>query len=245
MRDLSGQRAVVMGGSSGIGRATARLLADRGAQVVVNGRDAAKAQAVADQLGDAGEAVVADATDPGQVASLVERAGRVDLLVLALGGAGAGGPFATLDLDELERAHAAKFGAHVRVLQALLPSLTAEASITFVSAGSAQAALPGTAGLAAINGAIEAMVGPLAAEFAPRRVNAISPGVVRTPWWDALGEEQRDATWEQFAAALPVGRIGEPEEIAETIVLLATNPFATGVVFPVDGGGSLAMGGRL
>jgi NAD(P)-dependent dehydrogenase (short-subunit alcohol dehydrogenase family) len=245
MQDLNGLRALVMGGSSGIGRATSRLLAARGADVLVNGRDPEKAEAVVSELHDGCEALAADATDPADVAALAERTGRVDILVLAAGGTSGGGPFADLDLDELDRAGAAKFGAHMRVLQALLPVLAEDASITFVSAGSARSALSGTAGLAAINGALEAVVGPLAAELAPRRVNAVSPGVIRTPWWDALGEELRDATWNQFAAALPVGRIGEPEEVAEAIALLATDRFITGAVLPVDGGGSLAMGARL
>jgi NAD(P)-dependent dehydrogenase (short-subunit alcohol dehydrogenase family) len=120
--------------------------------------------------------------------------------------------------------------------------LADDGAIVFVTAGSARAALPGTAGLAAINGALEAMVAPLAAELAPRRVNAVSPGVVDTPWWDAQGPGVREATFEAYATALPVGRIGRPDDVAAAIVALATNGYVTGSVLDCAGGGQLATG---
>jgi NAD(P)-dependent dehydrogenase (short-subunit alcohol dehydrogenase family) len=109
-------------------------------------------------------------------------------------------------------------------------------SIVFVTAASARTPIPGTAGLAAINGAREAMVPTLALELKPTRVNAVSPGVVGTPWWDSLPSEQRESVFAQIAQSLPVGCIGMPEEVAEVILLLLQNGFMTGTVIECDGG---------
>lgn len=87
-----------------------------------------------------------------------------------------------------------------------------------------------------INAAIEGMVKPLAVELRPRRVNAVSPGVVDTPWWNWLPEEKKRATFESFAAATPAGRVGKPEDIASAIVFLIGNTFMTGCVLECDGG---------
>ena len=130
----------------------------------------------------------------------------------------------------------AKFWTHFCLAQEALPYLGPNGSITFVSAISARAANPGTAGLAAINAAIEGIVKPLAVELRPRRINAVAPGVIDTPWWNWLTEERKKATFENFAAATPVGRIGKPEDVASAIVFLISNSFMTGCVIECDGG---------
>jgi NAD(P)-dependent dehydrogenase (short-subunit alcohol dehydrogenase family) len=237
---LDNQTVVVMGGSSGIGAATARRFAQAGARVLVNGRDPDKCAVAAEQIG--GEAAVADASDRAQLDALFARAGTVDHLVIGVSGAAGGGPLAELDPDVLHAAFTAKFWAHLHTLQAALPHLAPNASITLITAGSARAALPGTAGLAAINGALQAMVGPLAAELAPRRVNAVSPGVVDTPWW--AGVPEREQIFATFAKALPVRRIGDSEDVAAAIHMVATNGFMTGTITDVDGGGHLSAAGQ-
>lgn len=235
---LTGQRVLVMGGSSGIGAATAELFAAQGADVVITGRDEAKLAAVAARTGATAHRV--DGTAPTEVAAFFAADTRYDHLVLALSGAAGAGPFASLDLAALRDGFEKKFWAHVAIAQAALPRLTS--SITFLTAASARAALPGTAGLAAINGALEAMVGPLAVELAPLRVNAVSPGIVRTPWWDNLPAEVRDEMFAAHEKSLPVGRIGDPTDIAQAVLTVATNGFLTGTVLPVTGGADLATG---
>jgi NAD(P)-dependent dehydrogenase (short-subunit alcohol dehydrogenase family) len=107
-----------------------------------------------------------------------------------------------------------------------------------VSAASAGAPLPGVAGLAAINGALEAMIPALAIELKPIRVNAISPGVIDTPWWHGVPEPDRSALFAQYAAASPVGRIGSADDVAQAITSLIANGFVTGTVITVDGDSS-------
>ncbi|MEU6556895.1 SDR family oxidoreductase [Streptomyces sp. NPDC046915] len=239
---FAGQRVAVMGGSSGIGEAAAAAFAADGAEVVITGRDQERLDAAATRIGGKTSAHRLDAADRAAVDAFFAQSGPVDHLVLALSGAKGGGPFAALDLAELAEGFDGKFWPHLRVLQAALPRLRADGSVTLITAASARAAMPGTAGLAAINGALEAMVPPLAVELAPLRVNAVSPGVVDTPWWDAMPAEQRQATFDALAAATPVGRVGRPEDIARAVHMLAANTFVTGVVLEATGGVNLATG---
>jgi NAD(P)-dependent dehydrogenase (short-subunit alcohol dehydrogenase family) len=243
---FQGRRVLVAGGSSGIGEATAARFAADGARVVITGRRETALKEAADRIqartGRNVEAVRLDAADRAALEAHFAVGTGYDHLVLALGGAEGGGPIASLDLDSLAAGFEGKFWPHLRTLQAALPHLSEDGSITVISAVSARAAMPGTAGLAAINGALEAMIGPLAAELAPLRVNAVSPGVIDTPWWSGVPEDQRRALFDQFAAALPAGRIGRPEEVADAVAFLAGNGYTTGTVLEVAGGAHLAKG---
>ncbi|MFE4362071.1 MULTISPECIES: SDR family oxidoreductase [unclassified Kitasatospora] len=239
---FAGQRVVVMGGSSGIGEATATAFAADGAEVVVTGRDRDRLDAAVARIGGKTTGHPLDATDPAALAAFFATTGVVDHLVVAVSGAAGAGPFAQLDLAELAAGFDAKFWPQVRVLQAALPHLREDGSVTLITAASARAAFPGTAGLAAINGALEAMVPPLAVELAPLRVNAVSPGVIDTPWWDRVPAEQRAALFEGLAATTPVGRVGRAEDVARAIHLLAANGFVTGVVLDCTGGANLPTG---
>ncbi len=240
---FQGQHVYVMGGSYGVGEATARAFAAAGAQVVITSRSSERLDAAAARIGRPVQARTLDATDPGAVAAFFDHEETVDHLVLALSpGAVAVGPLASLDESDLRTAFDGKFFAHVRVLQAAAPHLSRDGSVTFLSAASARSAGPGTAGLAAANGAIEAMVPPLAAELAPVRVNAVSPGIIDTNWWDGMPPGQKNAYFEGVAASSPVGRVGQPDDVAGAILYLAGNGFVTGTVLDVSGGLTLARG---
>src|ERR1700748_721743 len=218
-----------MGGTHGIGEATARAFAAAGDEVVITGRTKERLDAAAARLGHPVQTRALDAPDPEAVASFFGDGETVDHLVLALSpGAVAIGPLVTLDEKDLHTAFDGKFFAHVRILQAAAPHLSRSASVTFISAASARSASPGTAGLAAANGAIEAMVPPLAAELAPIRVNAVSPGVIETPWWHAMPEEQRDTVFQGTAASVPVRRVGQAGDVAGAVLYLAGAGFVTG-----------------
>jgi NAD(P)-dependent dehydrogenase (short-subunit alcohol dehydrogenase family) len=230
--------ALVVGGTSGIGLATARLLAARGTEVHVVGRTAARLDALAG-TDPALHGHRADGGDRAAVAAVLADVGTVDQLVVTLSGSEGMGAVAELDQDVLRRAFDAKFWAHLTTVQATLPHLAPDGSITLLGAISARAAMAGTAGLAAINGAVEALVKPLAVELAPIRVNAVSPGVVDTAWWSGWPEEAREQSFAQFAKVLPVGRVATAEDVAEAVVLAATNPNLTGTVLETDGGARL------
>ena len=234
--DLDQQIAVVMGGTSGIGLATAQLLTQHGAKVVITGRDRAKLDAALSSIDGSKSGEIVDATSADALASFFTKLGEFDHLILCVSGAEGAGSFASLDPKLLRQAFDAKFWAHFVAAQAALPTISKSGSITFVTAASARTCLSKTAGLAAINGAIESMILPLANELRPLRVNAVSPGVIETAWWGNIPQEQRQAMFAQSAAALPVGRIGRATDVAEAIVFLVRNGFMTGTVIECDGG---------
>lgn len=236
MFELNGARVLVAGGSSGIGLAVSRLLVRCGARVVINGRDRSKLEMVQQELGDKASIAAFDATQPKDRARALAEIGPFDHLVLALSGGKGAGLFAQVEPANLRSGFEAKFWAHFSLAQESLPYLSRSGSITFVSAISARAANPGTAGLSAINSAIEGLVRPLAVELKPRRVNAVSPGVIDTPWWNWMSEDQKRESFKKFAQSTPVGRIGKPEDIAQAIVFVIGNSFMTGCVLECDGG---------
>jgi NAD(P)-dependent dehydrogenase (short-subunit alcohol dehydrogenase family) len=230
--------AFVVGGTSGIGLATARRLVALGSTVHIAGRTKERLEAVAvsdpNLIGHQ-----ADGSIQEEIAAVAEAIGVVDQLVVTLSGSEGLGPVAELDLAMLRRAFDAKFWPSLTTIQAVLPRISAEGSITLVGAITAHTGMPGTAGIAALNAAVEALVKPLAVELAPIRVNGVSPGVVDTPWWSGLPEDARREYFAHAARTLPTRRIATAEDVAEVVALAATNPNLSGTVIEADGGARL------
>jgi NAD(P)-dependent dehydrogenase (short-subunit alcohol dehydrogenase family) len=237
---FQGQRVVIIGGSAGIGEATARAFAAQDADVIITGRSKERLDQATLRIGHPVRLAVLDATNREALTAFFGSAGTVDHLVLAASpGAIGAGPIAALDEAALLQAFEGKVFAHVKAIQAALPRLRGDGSVTIISAASARSAFPGTAALAGANGALESMVPPLAVELAPLRVNAVSPGVIDTHWWNAMPDDQRQAYFDAAAAVTPVRRVGKPEDVAQAIVYLACASFVTGTVLECTGGSNL------
>ncbi|RKN47029.1 SDR family oxidoreductase [Streptomyces hoynatensis] len=223
-------RVVVMGGTSGIGLETARRQAAAGAEVIVTGRDPERLAAAKDVVAAAEQV---DGTVEAEVSAFFERVGEFDHLVLAFSPGALGlGPVKSVELAQIRAAFEGKLFPYLQAVQ----QARVTGSITMVSAASARANVPGTVTFAAVNGAIDRIVSPLAAELAPVRVNAVAPGAVDTNWWSFLPEEQRTAQFAAAAETVPAKRIGHAEDIAEAIGYLIGATYVTGKVLVVDGG---------
>jgi NAD(P)-dependent dehydrogenase (short-subunit alcohol dehydrogenase family) len=233
---MSSAHTVIAGGSSGIGLATARRLLSMDHRVTLMGRSEERLQAARKSLNGEVAVVAADGADAPGLGAVFAGIGSFDHLVLAFGSGKGVGPFATVDLAEVRQGFEEKVFPHFACAQAALPFLSKAGSITFVSAVSAHAAVPGTAGIGAANAAVAALVPILAVELRPLRVNAVSPGVIDTPWWDAVPADQKALAFADFGARTPVGRIGQADDVAQAIAFLVGDGFMNAHVLVCDGG---------
>ena len=227
---------VVIGGSSGMGLAVARRCLADGATVVIAGRSADRLAAARAELGAAVETVEADIGDEATVAALFEQVGVVRHVVVTAADLPYG-PVRTLSEDSIMRGVRSKILGPFFTVQQAAPRMDAGGSITFTSGIAAYRPIPGGALGAAVNGALESMVRAFALEFAPIRVNAVSPGWVDTPIWDRMvSPDVRRERFTEMAARLPGGRIAAPDDIANAITFLMSDSFVTGTVLHAEGG---------
>ncbi|MGA7489638.1 MAG: SDR family oxidoreductase [Xanthobacteraceae bacterium] len=235
---LSGKRVVVLGGTSGIGLATAKAAEREGAAVVVAASRKQRLDSALASLRGA-EGQVADASDEAQVRALFERIGAFDHLVFTAG--------ETLHLEALEsmQLDRARGFVNVRFWGALMaakyasPRIRPGGSITLTNGIAGLRPRKGWAVAASICGAVEALTRALAVELAPIRVNAVCPGTVRTELWGGMAESDRAAMYRDVAQRLPVGRVGEADDLAQAYLYLMREGFSTGQVIVVDGGAVL------
>lgn len=129
-----------------------------------------------------------------------------------------------------------KFWTQVNAAHAGAPFVNPGGSITFFSGGASRKAMRGMVNIAAVNGALEAIVPGLALELAPTRVNIIIPGTLDTPYYDGLDDAAKKVIFDRTAGILPVGRVGTAEDIANAAVFLVTTGYVTGIALAVDGG---------
>jgi len=167
------------------------------------------------------------------------RVGEFDHLIVALGGGSAIGAFKELDEVKMRAGFDNKFWPYLNAVRVGVGHIRGFGSITLITGAAGRRAIKGTSGLAAVNGALQAIIGPLALEFAPIRVNAVSPGLIATPYWDRMPEDARRAMYERSAASVPVGRVGAPSDVGHAILFLVGNGFTTGAILDCDGGARL------
>ncbi|GAB3987223.1 SDR family oxidoreductase [Actinoallomurus acanthiterrae] len=238
--DLQGQRVVVLGGTSGIGLATAEAASRQGAVVTVASSRQSSVDRALTRLPDGSDGRVVDLADTRAVAALFDELGEFDHLVYSAGEPLTLMPLDTLDLDAARNFFTLRYFGALAAVRAAVPHLRKDGSITLTTGVAKDRPGPGWAVAASICGAMESLTKALAVELAPIRVNAVSPGVVRSPLWSGMGEADRERMYAEVGGAIPAGRVGEVEDIARAYVFLMTEPFGTGTVLTVDGGSVLA-----
>jgi NAD(P)-dependent dehydrogenase (short-subunit alcohol dehydrogenase family) len=236
---LQNQKIVVIGASQGMGFATAQLLANQGNEVIIASRTKEKIEKAAIEIGGNTKAKVLDFTNEIAVKNFFGEVGNFDHLVLIGAGLPAWGTFTQFESEALKNAFDTKFFGYYYSAKHAIPHLRKDGSIVMVIGGAARKAIMGTSGVAAVNGAILAMGRTMTIELAPLRVNIVSPGLVDTPAYDWMNEEQKQDFFTQMGGQLPVGRVGQPEEVAHIIETVLDNNYLTGSVIDIDGGGNL------
>ena len=230
---------LLIGAGSGIGRAVAQAASRTGLRVILVGRTRSNLEATARTLPGPLAIHSLDVTREEDVAALFAAVGPFDHLV-STASQGAGGPLAGLSTAAIAGAFGTKLWAPIHLLKYGAPHIARDGSFTFFSGFRAARPARGTAITSLVNGGLEAFTRAMALELAPVRVNAISPGVVDSgPFWDRLGEEGKGRVFADFAAKAPAGCVGRPEDQAAAVLFAISNPFLTGAVIPVDGGGQL------
>jgi len=228
---LSGQRVLIVGAGGGIGRATAEAFRAVGAYVVATGRDTTKLEGVGSEI------ATLDSLDNDAVEAFFAGTAPFDHVVVTAA-ATKSGPVGGLALDAAKASMESKFWGAYRIARAA--KINEGGSLTFVSGFLSHRPSPTSVLQGAINAALDALARGLALEKAPVRVNTVSPGLIDTPLWSGMAAIDREGMFERTAAKLPARRVGQPEDIADAILFVATNRFATGSTVTVDGGGTIA-----
>ena len=243
MSTLNGKVAVVTGGNSGIGYATAQEFKSKGAQVIITGRNEEKVVTAATELGVIG--MVADVSDLSAIDNLVDNVksafGKIDILFVNAG-IFQPAPVGALSEELFDHQMGINFKGAVFTTEKFLPLLNDGASIINLSSVNAYTGMPNTAVYAASKAALNSYTRTAATELAPRkiRVNAVNPGPVYTPIFGKTGmpEEQLNGFAEAMQNRVPLKRFGQPEDIAKLVGFLASDDasFVTGAEYNIDGG---------
>ena len=233
-QSLAGQRVLVIGGSKYLGEAVARQAAAAGATVVIGARDEARAARVTREL-PGGQSVRIDVSLEDTIAAAAALLGQVDHVIVTAA-AHHNVPVADLEHDRIMAAFEAKVIGPMLLAKHFAPLMPPTGSFLLFSGVAAWKPAPGYAVMGVTNGAVDYLATHLARELAPIRVNAISPGIIDSGTWDALGDIGKQGLFEGAAAGSLVGRVGASADIAEAAVWLLGADFVSGETIHVEGG---------
>jgi len=232
-------KVVIVGGSSGIGLAVAEEAASQGAEVVIVSSNAARVQGAVKSVGGKAQGRAVDVSDEKAVESFFTKLGAFDHLVFTAGDSLHLHELADTELKQARRAFELRYWSALAAVKFGSPQIRNGGSIVLTTGIAGQRPQSGWVIAASVCGTIEALTRALAVEMAPIRVNAVSPGVVRTNLWQSMSSSEREQLFESVGKRLPVGRIGEAHDIAQAYLFLMQEGFATGQIVVVDGGTTL------
>ena len=229
--DINGKKAIVFGGTSGIGLSATQMLSDKGAHVIALSRNPDKLKTVPKNVTTKKMNVL----DRDALEKFFQEVGEYDILVnSATGGARAVGPFLSMDLDGY-RASFDKLWGYTNVVRYGTKFLKDNGNIVLVSGSPARKCRPGQIAISSVGGAVEAFARGIAPEIAPKRINIVSPGIIDTPMSPLQGKEREDY-YKNTTNNNLIPRAGNPDEVATGIIFAIENEFITGTTIDIDGG---------
>ena len=229
--DINGKKAIVFGGTSGIGLSATQMLSDKGAHVIALSRNPDKFKNVPQNVTTKKMNVL----DRDALEKFFQEVGEYDILVnSATGGTRAVGPFLSMDLDGY-RASFDKLWGYTNVVRYGTKYLKDNGNIVLVSGSPARKCRPGQIAISSVGGAVEAFARGIAPEIAPKRINIVSPGIIDTPMSPLQGKEREDY-YKNTTNNNLIPRAGTPDEVATGIIFAIENEFITGTTIDIDGG---------
>ena len=230
--EIENKKALVFGGTSGIGLAACEQLIDKGAEVIAISRDPSKANSVKHNRLSFESC---DVRIEDEVKQIFEKYAPFDILVsAATGGSRAAGPFLEMDMLGFKSSFDKLWG-YANIVRFGTNYLNSDGTIVLVSGAPARRMKPGQIALSAVGGAVENLVRGVAKEIAPKRINSVSPGLIDTPMFSQEGED-RKIFLNSMTEANKIKRAGKPEEVAKGIIFVIEHEFVTGTTVDVDGG---------
>ncbi|TDW51734.1 NAD(P)-dependent dehydrogenase (short-subunit alcohol dehydrogenase family) [Flavobacterium sp. 270] len=239
MENLKDKKVVIIGGSSGIGLATAKLAVSKGSKVIIVSSNQSRLDKALQEIGNESVGYATDVTNEEQMKNLFEKIGSFDHLIFT---AGENLILSNVEDTSLETARNyfnIRFWGAFTAVKYAAPCISAAGSIVLTSGIASNRPNKGWALGASICSAMEGFSRAMAIELAPIRVNIVSPGVIKTELWSNISESDREAMYTNIGNTLPVKRVGEATDIAKTFVYLLEQEYGTGQTLIIDGGTSL------
>lgn len=233
--DLDNKNVLVIGGATGMGFATAKLVSDMGGKVIIAGHNRQKNEKALEQLSNNAKSQYIDVVNPDSIAELFSSIAALDHLFITAAPGGTG-DFLKASLDIKETYIYGKFWSLFMITKRAVEIISEKGSITFITGGFTTKPTKGTVLVSAAFNAVEGFAKALAVELAPIRFNVIRPGFIDSGFWDFMDKQERQKLFEENKQKIAVGRIGSSQDIAQMAVSIMTNSFINGQIIEVNGG---------
>ncbi len=233
--NLENQKVLIIGGATGMGHATARIVESLGGQVIIAGHNPEKNQKALDSLSKRAEGRFVDVVDPDSINDLFESIGSIDHLFVTAAPGGTG-DFKDASLEIRDTYIYGKFWSLFMITKKAVDHISKQGSITFITGGFSKNPIKGTVLVSAAFHAVEGFAKAMAIEMAPIRFNVIRPGFIDSGFWDFMEEREREALFEETKSSIAVNRLGTSEDIGKMAVSLMMNSFVNGQIIDVNGG---------
>lgn len=236
MNSLENKTIVILGASSGIGLATAQVASAEGANVIIVSGNADRINKAKESLANSGTAIAIDLSKEENIKNLFSQIGSFDHLVYTAGENLNLAALSETDLNQAKEFFTIRYWGALTTIKYAVPFMREGGSINLISGIASQRPGSGWALASSICGAMDGLTKAMAVELAPIRVNAVSPGVIKTNLWNGMSAEQREQFYKQTADSLLLKRVGSAEDIAQAYLFLMKEEFITGQIITVDGG---------